>query len=165
MYVDIVYTLVSYQDNDGSGWMAIERANDVGHRRPHRRPRDFSARLVDDGDEIRERFVAHGRIWPMCRRARRARSSPRPIAMSMTRQTVAVCGDELATAPSLNLSRSLRRVSRGGEVAFADLGAGVGDGCPNVGKIADRRGKNRAGHEPAGHIGCDEAPPTHSRAA
>jgi hypothetical protein len=75
------------------------------------------------------------------RRARRARSSPRPIAMPMTRQTVAVCGDELATAPSLNLSRSLRRVSRGGEVAFADLGAGVGDGCPNVGKIADRRGR------------------------
>jgi hypothetical protein len=21
--------------------------------------------LIDDGDEIRERFVAHGRIWPM----------------------------------------------------------------------------------------------------
>jgi hypothetical protein len=28
----------------------------------HRRPRDFSAHLIDDGDEIRERFLAHGRI-------------------------------------------------------------------------------------------------------
>ena len=44
------------------------------------------------------------------RRARRARSSPRSIALSMTRQRVTVCGDELATAPSQNLSRSLRRV-------------------------------------------------------
>jgi hypothetical protein len=41
----------------------------------HRRPLAFSAHLIDDGDEIRERFVAHGRIgrlrgvarWPVSR--------------------------------------------------------------------------------------------------
>src|SRR4029077_9925434 len=44
------------------------------------------------------------------RRARRARSSPRSIALSITRQRATVLGDEVATAPSQNLSRSLRRV-------------------------------------------------------
>src|ERR1700722_6641529 len=44
------------------------------------------------------------------RRARRARSSPRSIALSITRQRATVLGDVLAAVPSQNLSRSLRRV-------------------------------------------------------
>jgi hypothetical protein len=37
-------------------------------------------------------------------------ADPRSIALSITRQRATVCGDELATVPSQNLSRSLRRV-------------------------------------------------------
>jgi hypothetical protein len=41
-------------------------ANDLGHRCPPSvTVLIFSAHLIDDCDEIRERFVAHGRIRPM----------------------------------------------------------------------------------------------------
>jgi hypothetical protein len=39
-----------------------QSANDVGHRRPPSSPANFSAHLIDDGDEIRERLVAQRRI-------------------------------------------------------------------------------------------------------
>ena len=47
----------------------------------------FSAHLVDDGDEIRERFVAHGPIRPMCSKRQERRSRLR----SITRQCATVC--------------------------------------------------------------------------
>jgi hypothetical protein len=66
----------------------------------------FSAHLIDDGDEIRERFVAHGPIRPM-----RSKRQERAIEIAVDHPpTPTVCGVELAMAPSQNLSRSLRRV-------------------------------------------------------
>jgi hypothetical protein len=116
----------------------------------HRRPLDFSARLIDDGDEIRERFVAHGRVWPMWSKSQESAIEPavdRPVDDAPTRDGLRRRAGHGAVPEFIKI---LEAGSRGGELVFADQGVGVGDGCPNVGKIADRRGKSRAGHEPAG---------------
>jgi hypothetical protein len=81
----------------------------------------FSAHLIDDGDEIREGFVAHGRIWPTWSKSQESAIEPavdRPVDHAPTRDGLR--GVELATAQPQILSRSLR--SRSGEVAFVGPG-------------------------------------------
>jgi hypothetical protein len=56
----------------------------------------FSAHLIDDGDEIRERFVADGRIWPMWSKSQESAIEPAVDRLSIMRQRATVCGVELA---------------------------------------------------------------------
>jgi hypothetical protein len=102
----------------------------------------FSAHLIDDGDEIRERFVAHGRIWPMWSKSWESAIEPAVMALSMTPTR-----DGLRPAGHGGFSRR--------EVAFVDKAVGVGDGSSEVRKTHGRR-ESRVGREPAGGIRCDK---------
>jgi hypothetical protein len=119
MYVDIVYTLVSSQDNDGSGSMAqsVQTTSVIGVL--HRRPRDFSARLIDDGDEIRVRFVAHGRIRPLWSKSQESAIEPavdRPVDHAPTRGGLPRRAGHGAVPDFITI---LEAGSRGGEVALS----------------------------------------------
>ena len=110
MYVDVVYTLVSSQDNDGSGWMATERATTlvigVLHRHPHDCFRAPDRPLRRD----RRALVAHGRIWPMGLKSQESAIEPavdRSVDDAPTRERFAI---SLRPHPSTFLRRDWLRV-------------------------------------------------------
>jgi hypothetical protein len=110
----------------------------------------FSAHLIDVGDEIRERFVAHGPIRPM-RSKRQERAIEIAVDHPPTRDGLRRRAGHGAVPEFIKI---LEAGSRGGEIAFADQGLGVDDGNSEVG-TSHRRRESRVGREPA-DVGCDE---------
>jgi hypothetical protein len=55
---------------------------------------DFFDHLIDDGDEIRKRFVAHGRIRPMWSKPQESAIEPAVDRPAITRQRATIWGVE-----------------------------------------------------------------------
>src|ERR1700689_886775 len=112
---------------------------------------DFFDHLIDDGDEIRKRFVAHGRIRPMWSKPQESAIEPavdRPVNHPPTRDGL---GSRAGHGAVPEFIKILEAGSRGGEVAPVDHGLGVGDGSSEVGKI-HRQPESRVGRESAGTL-------------
>jgi hypothetical protein len=108
----------------------------------------FFDHLIDDGDEIRKRFVAHGRIRPMWSKPQESAielAVDRTVDHPPTRDGLRRRAGHGAVPEFIKI---LEAGSRGGEVALVDQGLGVGDGSSEVGKIHRRR-ENRVGRETA----------------
>src|ERR1700733_9626674 len=105
-------------------------------------------------------MAAFGRFG---RSPRRARSSPRSIALSITRQRATVWGVERAMAPSQNLSRSLRRVLAAARAPLSAMALAPGPAVLKLERfLVDRRAASAA--NPQGHWLRRRAPPTDSGA-
>jgi hypothetical protein len=124
---------------------------------------DFFDHLIDDGDEIRKRFVAHGRIRPMWSKPQESAIEPavdRPVNHPPTRDGLE---SRAAMAPSQNLSRSLRRVLAAARSPLSTMALASATAVLKLERfIVDRRAASAA--NPQGHWLRRRAPPTDSGA-
>jgi hypothetical protein len=140
---------------------SVQRTSVIGVLDP--RSLDFFDHLIDDGDEIRKRFVAHGRIRPMWSKPQESAIEPavdRPVNYPPTRDGLGV---ERAMAPSQNLSRSLRRVLAAARSPLSTMALASATAVLKLERfIVDRRAASAA--NPQGNWLRRRAPPTDSGA-
>src|ERR1700733_5726460 len=124
---------------------------------------DFFDHLIDDGHEIRKRFVAHGRIRPMWSKPQESAIEPavyRPVNHPPTRDGLGSRAGHGAVPEFINI---LEAGSRVGEVAPVDHGLGAATAVLKLERfIFDRRAASAA--NPQGHWLRRRAPPTDSGA-
>ena len=111
---------------------------------------DFFDHLIDDATRSVSALSPMAAFGQCGRSPRRARSSPRSIALQSS-ANARRSGESSGHGAVPEFIKILEAGSRSGEVAPVDHGLGVGDGSSEVGKI-HRRPESRVGRESAGTL-------------